>query len=106
MINHSRITHLLKKYPDRVPVIVTLDDKIVNRFNLNKELKFMVPFDTNVCHFMKIVRSKINIDETHGLFIFINNTLPKMTDSIYELYKLYNIDQCLYIDLKLENTFG
>ena len=99
------IDKLLNKYPNRVPIKVTVD-KNINQIGTTQ---FLVPKNYTVAKFMMIVRSKINITKDQALFLLINNELPPSSDLISNIYSKYNTSTGKrYIDayLKLENTFG
>jgi len=58
--------------------------------------------------FMVIMRKKIKISSKQAIFIFIKDgILPPMNITIGELYNMYRSgDSILYIEYKIENTFG
>jgi GABA(A) receptor-associated protein len=100
-------TALLKKYPDRVPVIIRRNpnDKILR--DIDKE-KYLIPKNLQVSEIYVIIRKKITLDSKQALFIFVGNgVLVPMNVSIEEIYNSYkNNDGFLYIIYTAENTFG
>jgi GABA(A) receptor-associated protein len=93
---------ILKKYPDRIPIIVnTLKNINLDRF------KYLVPSTLTVGEFMHVIRKRIKINPEENLYLFINNELPPMLDLLNVIYeKSKDKDGFLYIDISLENTFG
>ena len=63
----------MKKYPDKIPVIVT---KFKNTDLPDiKKSKFIVPKDMNFTNFVYIIRKHIKISSEKAIFITINNKL-------------------------------
>ena len=100
-------TALLKKYPDRVPVIIKRSpgDKILQ--DIDKE-KYLIPKNLHVSEIHNIIRKKISLDSKQALFIFIEKgVLVPMNTLFSEIYNSYkNDDGFLYIVYTAENTFG
>ena len=92
-----------EKYPDRIPVIVTS-----KKFNLSKN-KFLVPRTMTVGNLIYWLRTRIlDIGFEQSLVIFVNDIIPKATETIEEVdvkYRKYE-DEHLNIYLTTENTFG
>jgi len=96
---------ILAKYNDRIPVIV-LKGSNCKLPDLDKK-KFLVPLDLNFGQFIFIIRKRIKLSPEKAIFLFINNTLPRSTDTLGKLYnELKNQDGFLYITYNGENTFG
>ena len=98
---------LLKKYPDRVPVIIRRNpnDKILR--DIDKE-KYLIPKNLQVSEIYVIIRKKITLEPKQAFFIFVGDgTLVPMNKIIEEIYNEYkNDDGFLYIVYTAENTFG
>lgn len=94
---------ILKEYSNKVPIIIESDSNI----ELDKN-KYIVPKDITLRQFNCILSRYIKKNEKQSIILFINNTLPIMTDTIGNLYNLNKSDEdnFLYIRLKRENTFG
>ena len=94
------------KYPDRVPVIVDTN----NNSNFNEQLdkhKFVVPDTLSVSEFIIIIRKRLKIDPTKGIFIFCNNSILIGTYSMRSIYDQYKEnDGFLYLIYAAESTFG
>lgn len=104
MSNRSKICRLLKKYPDRIPIIVHIDVNLL--YDKDEKLKFLASSNSTLSEFLNIIRQKIKINKSHGIYVFIDNKLPLLSDTLYTLYNLYQDDLVLNIYIKAENTFG
>lgn len=93
---------LLKKYPDRIPIIITK----VSGFTLSKT-KFLVPTSFTMADFINMIRQKFKLKAAEGYFIFINDQTPPMNKLITQLYKMH-CDSVGYLKMQIskENTFG
>jgi len=98
------IEKLLKRYPDRVPVIVKpIDDK---QPEIDKQ-KYLVPKDMFLSQFIYIIKMRLkNFKSDEALFLFIDNNIPRNTETMIELYERYKIEGYLNIKYGIENTFG
>ena len=94
---------LLYKFPDRVPVIIESNGSVKN---LDKN-KYMVPKTLLITEILFIIRKNIKIDSNKAIFIFVNNTLIPMNQTMGEIYfSNKEQDGFLYIKYSCENTFG
>jgi GABA(A) receptor-associated protein len=105
----KRITEskrICEKYKDRVPVIVEVYDKDINKLKLDKT-KYLVPFDLTVGQFIYVIRKRITLDKSDALFLFFNNELIQNTTCLSNVYKTHkDKDGFLYATISLENAFG
>lgn len=96
---------IIEKHPDKIPIIVeyhkgvSLPNKVPN--------KFLVPNSFTFGEFLGTLRKKIELKPEHGIFVFIDNTIPSMTINLGQLYKEKK-KECgfLYLEVSTENTFG
>ena len=98
----------MEKYPDKIPIIIQYDKEI--KFSkINNGLgKFLVPNDITIGKLLLVIRTNASISHTESLSVLINNTAPKISDTIgivYSKYKNIN-DDCLHINITKEKTFG
>jgi GABA(A) receptor-associated protein len=106
ILTKSTVKEVMKRYPDRIPVIVKPTDK--KQPEIDKH-KYLVPKDMLISQFIFIIKKRIrNLKPDEAIFLFINgSTLPKVTATIGESYDQYKTeDEFLYITYSLENTFG
>lgn len=97
---------LLKKYPNRVPVIVK---KSTIKCNLNelKKKKYLIPNSMTLGELIVIIRKNIELSSSTALYIFVNNTMIPSSDILAKIYHEYkNEDGFLYLYYTGENTFG
>ena len=59
---------VLKKHPDRIPVIVEKDSKSSKKVPNIDRCKYLVPKDFSVAQFIYVVRKRIKIAPEQGLF--------------------------------------
>jgi len=94
---------LLKKYPEKVPVIFLTGANIPS---IDKR-KFLIPRDLRISELMYVIRKKINISPEKALFLNINNVMPSSNMLVSEAYELYKEKNgILYLTYSTENTFG
>jgi len=97
---------LITKYPDRIPVVIEPHSKLLKTEKMEKN-KYLMPRNIKITEMMVIFRTIIKIDSSKAIFIFVNNSLIPMRDTVEELYNTYkDQDGFLYITYAYENTFG
>lgn len=99
-------TRIMKKYPDRIPVIVerAASDTTTQLINKNK---YLVPSSLSVGQFVYVIRKRLVLPPEKAIFLFIGNILPptaSLLGTIYDEQK--DSDHFLYIKYSGENTFG
>ncbi len=105
--NHTKIDLLLQKYPNRVPVRITLKDDL--RSIRMDTTRFMASSDLKFSEFLIKLRreSAGEIGAGEALFGFVNGrVLVPSNARLGELYHTYKTDQVLDILIFKENTFG
>jgi hypothetical protein len=81
---------MLAMYPNRIPVIVemsTSSASYTTYIEASHKIKYLVPYDICLGQLIKIIRDKIKLDKTKGLFFFIQNKLLPPSSIIGEIYK-------------------
>lgn len=105
----SLASNILEKYPDRVPIILSLNDSSAKKISLKKE-KYMVPKHLTLAHFLMEIRKNIIGLTEEALFLFVDNEkeiLPPINATILSIYDRFKQDDgLLYLKLAIENTFG
>ena len=92
--------NLLKRYPDRVPVIV-------GKKNSPDKHKYMVPKGITMAQFMCMLRTRIKLTSDKAIFVFIDNTLVPNSELMETLYARHvHTDGILYMTYASESTFG
>lgn len=98
-------TSIMKKYPDRIPVIIQKDKKLKTP-DIDKN-KYLVPNELKINQLLFTIRNRIKLDKNQAIFLFNENIVLKSSDSISYIYDQYkDEDGFLYINYSLENTFG
>ena len=97
---------LLKKYPQKVPIILEKDPKC-NITEIKKK-KFLCPIRQTISHFNAIIRGSAELDPTEALFLLVNGNNSVIRDNtmgeIYEKNK--DEDGFLYIVYSSELAWG
>ncbi len=99
---------VMRKYPDRIPVIVT------KALYANKDLphidknKYLAPIDLTMGQFQYVIRKRLHLSPDKALFMFVNNEVHCTSDLLASVYNTSHdkIDGFLHITYSGENTFG
>jgi GABA(A) receptor-associated protein len=110
--NKNKIETLLKKYPDRVPIIIT--SRSINlKDNNTNNTNFIVPSNITIAEFIIILRKRIKIYKEESIFMFVIDNITKKDimvqssitiDTLYSQYKDENLILNLYVEK--ESVFG
>jgi GABA(A) receptor-associated protein len=98
---------VLKKYPDRIPVVCERSPKSSASLPYSAKIKYLIPRDLTLAQFIYIIRKQINMSAEQAIFMVINGkimTCASMMSALYEKY--HDPDGFLYITYTGENTFG
>lgn len=94
----------LREFPDRVPVILEAAPR--STLTVDKR-KFLVPNDVTMAQFLQTIRKRIKLTPEQGLFVFVDNALPPMTQDLSQVYQDHACnDRFLYLQINVESTFG
>jgi GABA(A) receptor-associated protein len=100
-------TRIIKKYPDRIPIICERSTSSGNDCPQIDKKKFLVPYDFTIGQFLFMIRKRMQLPPEKALFLFVNNVFYnsyQLLSNIYETEK--DEDGFLYIIYASENTFG
>ena len=98
---------VLRKHPDRIPIIVEKDSKMGKKIPTIDRCKYLVPSDFSMAQLLYVVRKRIKLKSEEALFFFVNNTLVSTASLLSEIYaKEKDVDGFLYITYCGENAFG
>jgi len=104
-IRKSESKKIREKYPERIPVIV--EPAYKSTLNKIDKTKFLVPENLTVGNFLTVIRKRIKLSSDQALFIFINNNLPCVSQTIGSVFNDFkDTDGFLYLVYTEENTFG
>jgi len=95
---------ILKKYSEKVPVIINeCSEELRDRV----KRKMLLQPDMTVSQFLHTLRTKFNIKQEEAVLIFVNGTFPTSTTIMSVLYDRYkDKDGFLYVSVLKENVFG
>lgn len=97
---------IMKKYPDRIPIIVERSRSDTTTELINKN-KYLAPSSLTVGQFVYVIRKRLVLPPEKAIFLFINNILPPTASLLGTIYdELKDKDHFLYITYSGENTFG
>jgi GABA(A) receptor-associated protein len=86
---------ILKKFPDRIPVICEKDYKS-DIPDIDKH-KYLVPGDITVGQFVYIIRKRINLKPEQALFVFLNESiLPPTASTLIDIYEKHKHNDFLF----------
>ena len=76
---------IMKKYPDRIPIIVerSSSDTITELINKNK---YLAPSSLTVGQFVYVIRKRLVLPPEKAIFLFINNVLPPTASLLGTIY--------------------
>jgi|TARA_B110000208_G_scaffold192038_1_gene262097 GABA(A) receptor-associated protein len=95
---------VLRKYPDRIPVIV---EPATNDLEVIKKNKFIVSKDMTFGQLTYIIRKRLCVDSSVALFFTVNGNLCTSNADLSTIYgENKNTDNFLYVKYSSENTFG
>jgi len=96
-----RLTKVLKKYPNRVPVIIESKAVPVNK------TKYLVPKDVSFSIFMYQLRKHMTVGYWEGVYCYVDNKLIPSTMAMGDIYEEHKSEEnTLNITVTKENTFG
>jgi GABA(A) receptor-associated protein len=96
---------VLKKYPDRVPLIVQRAPR--SSITELEVCKFLVPREVTVAQFIWILRQRLKLDSHKAVYLFVQRTLPQSSALLGFLYdQCHDQDGFLYAMYSGESTFG
>jgi microtubule-associated protein 1 light chain len=98
---------MMRKYPDKIPVIV---EKYIKEKELPdlERCRFLVPFDATMSQLVMIIRARMSVAATQAFFIIINRkNLAQMSMSLLECYNdMRDEDGYLYLTYCSQEAFG
>ena len=104
----SLYNSLMLKNSNYVPVVVNLQGDIVSKYKImSPELRVLIQANYTLGQFINILRKRINICSSEGLYVFIDNVLLPTSSIMSKIYsERKNRDGFLYVDLAMLETFG
>jgi GABA(A) receptor-associated protein len=105
--NRDESTKIIRKYPDRIPVIVKKKAGSGNTPEIDKH-KFLVPVDLTMGQLMFVIRKRIKLHPEKALFLFVEQSIVCNTELVSTVYnRSQDLDDgFLHVVYSCENTFG
>ncbi|XP_062005771.1 autophagy-related protein 8C-like [Rosa rugosa] len=101
----AEVVRIREKYPDRIPVIV--EKAIFTDIPNIAKNKFLIPPDISLGQFAYVIRKTIHLKADKAIFVFVNNTLPRTSALMSEIYaENADEDGFLYVVYSGEGAFG
>ena len=98
-ISYEEASRIMKKYPDKVPILVVTTKNI----DLDRK-KYLVPFDLTLGGFMVVLRKRIrDVEHYEGLYSFVDGKMftSKLYNAIYMgFYRRYILFRNYYYQRK------
>ncbi len=70
--NREEVDRIMRKYPDRIPVIVTKNKNSTTTPDIDKH-KYLVPLDLTIGQLQFVIRKRLKLGPEKGLFLFIDS---------------------------------
>ena len=106
--NRIEADRVMRKYPDRIPIIVTKSSRAsANIPDIDKH-KYLSPIDLTLGQFQFVIRKRLKLPPDKALFLFINGNIFSTSDLIISVYeKAHDAeDGFLHVEYSGESTFG
>ncbi len=104
--NREEADRIMRKYPDRIPVIVT-KSQYSNVPEIDKQ-KYLAPIDLTLGQFQFVIRRRLKLPPEKALFLFINGEIYCPSVLLISIYEQQHDkgDGFLHMTYSGENTFG
>lgn len=103
----AEVDRLLKKYPNKIPVVIEKDKSCTFENTEMSVNKFLVPDELTVGQLIYTLRTRIKLQPEQAIFIFFNRQMVSSTDTMRQVYlKHKDKDDMLYGVYSSETTFG
>ena len=101
----SESEKIMKKYPNRVPIIVEKHKKsTLNEISKNK---YLAPKDLKINEFIYTIRRNIKLEKSQSIFVMTGNRISPSNVTLGVVYEENKDDDgFLYVIYTSENTFG
>ncbi len=98
---------IMRKYPDRIPVLVTRNQNSTNTPDIDKH-KYLVPVDLTMGQLLFVIRRRLKLNAEKGLFLFVDSAVvcnSELVSTVY--YRSHDPeDGFLHAVYSCENVFG
>ena len=101
----EEIDKLLKKYPNRVAVILEPTNNFKKEHSLNK-LKYIINGNNSIALFLFHIKQLNNLKTYKSFYLFNHNTLISPSLTFNQLKQQYNNEKVLFLTIDCESAFG
>jgi hypothetical protein len=99
-------SRIVQKYKGKIPVVVLMDPLTKSKESF---YKYLISGDLDGIYIIRLIRNKIVIDKSKGLFCLTEKNGTMLTSSM-QFSEIYHSnrdeDGFLYLTILVENTFG
>lgn len=96
--------NILKKYPNRIPIILI---KYSNRDPDLDKYKYLASNDMPLSALLYHIRKRTKLKQDQAIFLSVNGIIYHSNELLKNIYdKNKDLDNFLYITYSIENTFG
>ena len=105
--NREEADRIMRKYQDRIPVIVTKNKNSTTTPDIDKH-KYLVPVDLTIGQLQFVIRKRLHLSPEKGLFLFIDSTAVCHSELVSSAYERDHDreDGFLHVVYSCENVFG
>jgi GABA(A) receptor-associated protein len=105
--NRDEAEKLMRKYPDRIPIIVSKNPNSTTTPEIDKN-RFLCPCDLTLGQFLYVIRKRLQLSPEKGLFLFVDKEVLGTGTLVAQAYENYQCkeDGFLYMVYSCENVFG
>ena len=105
--NREEVDRIMRKYPDRIPVIVTKNNNSTTTPDIDKN-KYLVPVDLTIGQLQFVIRKRLHLSPEKGLFLFIDSMAVCHSELVSSAYERDHDreDGFLHVVYSCENVFG
>ena len=105
--NREEADRIMRKYPDRIPVVVTKNKNSTTTPDIDKH-KYLVPVDLTIGQLQFVIRKRLHLSPEKGLFLFIDSMAVCHSELVVTAYERDHDreDGFLHVVYSCENVFG
>ena len=98
---------IMRKYPDRIPVLVTRNQNSANTPDIDKH-KYLVPVDLTMGQLLFVIRRRLKMNAEKALFLFVDSAVVCNSELVSTVYYRSHDPQdgFLHAVYSCESVFG
>ncbi len=105
--SRAEADRIMTKYPDRIPVLVTRNERSATTPLIDKH-KYLVPCDLTMGQLLYVVRKRLHMSPERALFLFVDSAVVSNSELVSSVYYASHDpeDGFLHVVYSCENVFG